>query len=70
MEFMGEALNPILNYVEFRTNHEPYMVHGVVQGDRYPLLVTRKPIASTFLPTGRQALPAIQKDALWTEQIF
>ncbi len=23
---------PILNYVEFRTNHEPYMVHGVVQG--------------------------------------
>jgi hypothetical protein len=24
------AMNPILNYVEFRTNHEPYMVHGVV----------------------------------------
>ena len=22
----------ILNYVEFRTNHEPYMVHGVVHG--------------------------------------
>jgi hypothetical protein len=28
---------PILNYVEFRTNHEPYMVHGVVHdGVRLP----------------------------------
>ena len=26
------AMYPILNYVEFRTNHEPYMVHGVVHG--------------------------------------
>jgi len=26
------ALNPILNYVEFRTNPEPYVVRGVVQG--------------------------------------
>ena len=26
------AMHPILNYVEFRTNHEPYMVHGVVHG--------------------------------------
>jgi hypothetical protein len=25
-------MHPILNYVEFRTNHEPYMVHGVVHG--------------------------------------
>ena len=25
-------MDPILNYVEFRTNHEPYMVHGVVHG--------------------------------------
>ena len=25
-------MHPILNYVEFRTNHEPYMVHGVVDG--------------------------------------
>ena len=26
------ALNPILNYAEFRTNPEPYVVRGVVQG--------------------------------------
>jgi hypothetical protein len=26
------AMHPILNYVEFRTNHEPYMVQGVVHG--------------------------------------
>jgi hypothetical protein len=26
------AMYPILNYVEFRTNHEPYMVQGVVYG--------------------------------------
>jgi hypothetical protein len=25
------AMNPILNYVEFRTNHEPNVVHGVVR---------------------------------------
>jgi hypothetical protein len=25
------ATNPILNHVGFRTNHEPYMVHGVVR---------------------------------------
>jgi len=25
-------MHPILNYVEFRTNHEPYVVHGVVHG--------------------------------------
>jgi hypothetical protein len=31
MGFKGEVLNPILNYVEFRTNHAPYVVHGVVQ---------------------------------------
>jgi hypothetical protein len=27
------AMHPILNYVEFRTNHEPHVVHGVVHGD-------------------------------------
>ncbi len=27
------ALHPIPNYVEFGTNHEPYMVHGVVHGE-------------------------------------
>ena len=26
------VMHPILNYVEFRTNHEPCMVHGVVHG--------------------------------------
>ena len=26
------AMHPILNYVESWTNHEPYMVHGVVHG--------------------------------------
>ena len=26
------ATNPILNYIEFRTNPEPYMVQGVVHG--------------------------------------
>jgi hypothetical protein len=25
-------MHPILNYVEFRTNPEPYMVQGVVHG--------------------------------------
>jgi hypothetical protein len=29
------AMHPILNYVELRTNHEPYMVHGVVHGGVY-----------------------------------
>jgi len=24
------AIYPILNYLEFRTNHAPYVVHGVV----------------------------------------
>jgi hypothetical protein len=24
------AMHPILNYVKFRTNHEPNVVHGVV----------------------------------------
>ncbi len=28
----GEALNLALNCVEFRANHEPCMVHGMVQG--------------------------------------
>jgi len=27
------AMHPILNYVEFRTNHEPNVVHGVVHGE-------------------------------------
>jgi hypothetical protein len=31
VEFVA-ALNLILNYVKFRTNHEPNVVHGVVQG--------------------------------------
>jgi hypothetical protein len=31
------ALNLILNFIEFRTNHEPYMVHGMVQGERHNL---------------------------------
>jgi len=26
------AMHPILNYLEFRTNHEPHMAHGVVHG--------------------------------------
>ena len=26
------AMHPILNYVEFRTNPEPYVVRGVVHG--------------------------------------
>jgi hypothetical protein len=30
--FWAKALNLLLNYVEFRTNHEPYMVHGMVRG--------------------------------------
>jgi len=25
-------MHPILNYVKFRTNHEPNVVHGVVHG--------------------------------------
>jgi hypothetical protein len=36
--FKGKALNLmnlILNYVAFRTNHEPYMVHGMVQGQSH-----------------------------------
>jgi hypothetical protein len=28
-------MHPILNYVEFRTNHEPYVVHGVVHGRHF-----------------------------------
>jgi hypothetical protein len=28
----GKALNLILNCVELRTNHEPYVVYGMVQG--------------------------------------
>ena len=28
----GKDLELILNYIEFRTNHEPHMVHGMVQG--------------------------------------
>jgi len=31
------ALNLILNFIEFRTNHEPYMVHGMVRGKRHNL---------------------------------
>jgi len=26
------VMHPILNYIEFRTNHEPDVVHGVVHG--------------------------------------
>lgn len=33
------AKPPILNYVEFRTNHEPNMVHGVVDGEMHFQLV-------------------------------
>ena len=33
------AMHPILNYVEFRTNHEPNMVHGVVDGEMHFQLV-------------------------------
>jgi hypothetical protein len=29
---LAKALNLALNYVESRTSHEPYMVHGMVQG--------------------------------------
>jgi hypothetical protein len=32
MPGLGLAMHPILNYVEFRTNPEPYMVQGVVHG--------------------------------------
>jgi hypothetical protein len=32
-------MHPILNYVEFRTNHEPNMVHGVVDGEMHFQLV-------------------------------
>jgi hypothetical protein len=32
MSGLGQAMHPILNYVEFRTNPEPYMVQGVVHG--------------------------------------
>jgi hypothetical protein len=28
----GKALNLVLNCVELRTNHEPYLVQGMVQG--------------------------------------
>ncbi len=30
MSGLGQAMHPILNCVEFRTNPEPYMVQGVV----------------------------------------
>ena len=33
------AMHPILNYVESRTNHEPNMVHGVVDGEMHFQLV-------------------------------
>jgi hypothetical protein len=33
------AMHPILNYVEFRTNHEPNIVHGVVDGEMHFQLV-------------------------------
>jgi len=35
-EVQGIILHPILNYIEFRTNHAPYVVHGVVQGSPSP----------------------------------
>jgi hypothetical protein len=28
----GKVLNLIVNYCELRTYHEPYVVHGMVQG--------------------------------------
>jgi hypothetical protein len=46
-------MHPILNYVEFRTNHEPYMVHGVVHG-------------GVRLPTGRQGLRNFAVNKEWT----
>jgi hypothetical protein len=33
MSGLGQAMHPILNYVEFRTNPEPYMVQGVVHAE-------------------------------------
>ena len=32
------AMHPILNYVKFRTNHEPNVVHGVVRA-KYGALI-------------------------------
>ena len=37
------ATHPILNYVEFRTNPEPYMVQGVVQACHAPYVVHGAP---------------------------
>jgi hypothetical protein len=33
------ATHPILNYVEFRTNPEPYVVRGVVHGGMEKLIL-------------------------------
>jgi hypothetical protein len=33
----GLATHLILNYVEFRTNHEPNVVHGMVHGMVYEM---------------------------------
>jgi hypothetical protein len=34
-------MNPILNYMEFRTNPEPYMVQGMVHGSQKKKLSSR-----------------------------
>ena len=51
------AMHPILNYVEFRTNPEPYMVQGVVHGAPGPARTDDLRIRSpTLYPTELRAL--------------
>jgi hypothetical protein len=45
----GAAMHLILNYVEFRTNPEPYMVRGVVHGGM------RKPPLFAMFPLTRKS---------------
>jgi len=40
-----------LNHVEFRTNHEPNMVHGVVDGEmHFQLVIIDEFVKSKFSP--------------------
>jgi len=47
------ALNLILNCIEFRTNHEPYMVHSMVQGT---IRIPNSPLPPLFEDKGGKVM--------------
>ena len=65
MGFKGKALNLILNCIEFRSHHEPYVVHDILQrnatlGNNLPTSLKDWEAKEQFVETRIASLPQPQ----------